>query len=205
MNRKIVVEAVIAAPVEEVWRRTQEPDLHLKWDIRFTTIRYLEELDERGFKKMDYRTRIGFGVEIYGTGSYLQNKPPHHSTFEFGSGDWKSLITLGKGIWLYEPHPEGTYFKTVYDYDTRYGALGRLFDRLLFRRVMQLATEWGFETLRRWCSGDEAALAARASRLRFVGFLIGRLFGKKTPPHAQSWLGGGQPAESRLLTAGNRE
>ena len=191
---KIVVEAVIPAPVETVWERTQEPDLHTRWDIRFSHIAYLPEKDERGFNLMDYRTKIGFGIEIAGIGRYLQNSPPKHSTFEFESSDWKSIITTGRGIWQYKPCIEGTYFRTVYDYETRYGRLGKFVDQILFRPVMQLATEWGFETLRLWCAAsDENVLLKRASKLRFVPFFVKRYLG--FPPlknAAQSWIGTGQ-------------
>jgi hypothetical protein len=196
--RKIVVEAIIHAPVEVVWERTQTPDRHVAWDIRFTDIQYLEATDERGFNLMDYRTDVCFGIEVQGIGRYLQNSPPHHSTFEFESGDWKSIITLGRGIWLYEPCAEGTYFKTVYDYGIRYGFVGRTLDALLFRNLMRVATEWGFETLRLWCAGDESVLAKRRSRLRFIKFFLGRLAGKRPAEGAaRSWLGSGQESELR--------
>jgi len=196
-HRKIVVEAIIPAPVEIVWERSQDPVEHVRWDIRFNDIRYRDDKDDRGFSLMDYRTRIGFGVTVDGIGKYLQNSPPHHSTFEFESDDWKSLITRGRGIWQYEPVGDGTYFKTVYDYGVRYGLAGRLLDYLLFRRLMQLATEWGFETLRHWCAGNDSVLTSRSSRLRFTLFFIARLFGK--PPAkgaATSWLGTGQESSS---------
>ena len=189
--RKIVVEAIIPAPVETVWERTQDPDQHVLWDIRFTDIRYLSEVDQAGFHLMDYRTRIGFGIGIRGTGRYLQNTPPRHSTFEFESQDWKSLIARGRGIWQYEPVAGGTCFKTVYDYDIRYGFAGRILD-LVFRRIMQLATEWGFETLRLWCGGDQSALGRRRSRRRFSLFLLSRLIGRSPAADAaRSWLGAG--------------
>ncbi|HEY6328614.1 MAG TPA: SRPBCC family protein [Blastocatellia bacterium] len=198
-RRKIVVEAIIPATPELVWERTQTPDLHLLWDIRFTHIRYFDEADDRGFQLMDYRTNIGLGIEVAGTGRYLQNSPPHHSTFEFSSTDWKSIITHGKGIWQYDPVPGGTYFKTVYDYDVRYAALGVLLDRLGFRSLMRLATEWGFETLRLWCCGDEAALSWRQSKWRFSRFFVSRLLGSRPAAEcAWSWLGTGQDSESKL-------
>lgn len=197
VQRKIVVEAMIPAPLATVWERTQTPDLHVRWDIRFSTIRYLDEKDQRGFNLMDYRTRIGFGVEVCGYGHYLQSTPLELSTFEFDSDDWKSLITKGRGLWLYKPYGEGTYFKTVYDYEIRHGMFGRVIDAVIFRNLMRLATEWGFETLRLWCSGNEDALTQRRSRFRFVLFLLKRLLGG-TPGAgaARSWLGTGQPAES---------
>lgn len=206
---KIIVEAVIPYNVETLWERSQNPDLHILWDIRFSHIKYLEETDEKGFQLMDYRTKIAFGVEIKGVGRYLQNVPLKHSTFEFASDDWKSLIKIGRGIWQYKPCAEGTYFRTVYDYETNYGFVGAFVDRILFRPLMQLATEWSFETLRRWCTNSkfqisdsklpeqapeiEDLLEDRRSYLRFVPFLLKRYFG--FPPksgEAASWLGTGQ-------------
>ncbi|MEW6131329.1 MAG: hypothetical protein AB1757_30145 [Acidobacteriota bacterium] len=196
--RKIVVEAIIPAPVEVVWERTQTPDLHTLWDIRFTHITYLDEQDACGFNLMDYRTDVVFGIEVAGIGRYLQNAPPHHSTFEFESADWKSIITLGRGIWQYEPCIEGTYFKTVYDYGVRYGVLGRLLDALVFRNLLRLSTEWGFETLRQWCAADESVVAKRRSRWRFMKFFLARLLGRKPAKGAaRSWLGSGQETELR--------
>lgn len=192
-NARIVVEATIPAPVEVVWERTQEPAQHLCWDIRFTHIAYRDEVDARGFRLLDYRTDVAFGIAVAGIGRYLHSTPLEHSSFEFDSDDWKSIIRNGRGIWLYESRPEGTYFKTVYDYERRYGMLGRVLDGLLFRRLLQLATEWSFETLRLWCSGKPEAVEARRSRARFLLFCMKRrFFAKPAPGAARSWLGSGR-------------
>jgi hypothetical protein len=194
--RKIVVEALIPASVETVWERTQEPELHVAWDIRFDQISYAGRKDERGYELLDYRTGIGFGVSVRGYGHYLQTTKLRHSSFEFDSKDWKSLIRNGRGIWLYEPRNGATYFKTVYDYDVRHGILGQLVDRFVFRRVLQLATEWGFETLRQWCAGDRSVLGPRRSRKAFIAFFVRRMLGR--PPEAgaaRSWLGRGREGE----------
>jgi uncharacterized protein YndB with AHSA1/START domain len=191
--RKIEVEVLIPAPVSLVWERTQNPEQHVKWDIRFTTIRNAEEVDAQGFHLLDYRTRIGLGVEIVGTGRYLQSVPLRHSTFGFDSADWKSIIKNGRGIWQYTPQENATLFRTVYDYDARGGVVGRLIDRMLFRPLLRYATEWGFETLRRWCAGDEQACARRRSVWRFLGFFLTRALGRSPPPGAaRSWLSDGK-------------
>ncbi len=206
---KIVVEAIIPCDVETLWARSQEPDLHILWDIRFSHINYLEKSDEKDFQLMDYRTKIGFGLEIKGIGRYLQNTLLKHSTFEFESDDWKSLIKIGRGIWQYKPCAEGTYFRTVYDYETNYALFGALVDRVLFRPMMQMATEWSFETLRRWCAFDDsrfeiqdsnfeksaiaAMLKKRTSKFRFALFFIKRYLGFPAKKgEANSWLGSGQ-------------
>ena len=200
--RKIVVEAIIAAPVAMVWERSQVPSLHTAWDIRFNHIAYLDQTDERGYHLMDYQTNIALGISIQGFGRYLTNSEPSHSSFEFDSDDWKSLIRNGRGIWLYRachdrPTDEATLFKTVYDYDVRYGWLGKALDRLIFRSLLQLATEWGFETLRLWCAGDESAVNVRRSRMRFAWFYLRRRCGwPPKPGAARSWLGTGQVTET---------
>ncbi|NTX63303.1 SRPBCC family protein [Myxococcus sp. CA051A] len=190
--QRIVAEVFIPAPVEVVWERTQDPALHTAWDVRFTSIRYLPEADARGFHLMDYRTHLGFGLEIIGWGRYLANTPHLRSTFEFGSEDWRSIILRGRGVWLYEQRPGGTFFKTVFDYRARYGVVGEVLDAVLFRPVMRLGTEWGFETLRQWCAGDEHAPTRGRSRWRFGLFILARVLGRAPAPGAaRSWLGRG--------------
>jgi len=190
---KIIVEAIIPCEVETLWDRSQNPDLHILWDIRFSHIKYTDELDEKGFQLMDYRTKIGFGLEIKGVGRYLQNTPLKHSTFEFESGDWKSIIKIGRGIWQYKPCAEGTYFRTVYDYETNYSVFGAIVDRAFFRPMMQLATEWSFETLRRWCDGREQEVEKRRSYLKFIPFFVKRYLGFAAKKgEAESWIGSGQ-------------
>jgi hypothetical protein len=194
-DRAIVVEVFIAAPVEQVWERTQEPEQHVRWDLRFDSIKYLDRVDARGHRLMEYRTSIGFGVSVRGSGNYLQSKIFEHSSFGFDSDDWKSLITAGTGVWIYERVPGGTNFKTVYDYRARFGLPGRIADRVFFRPVMRLATEWGFETLRLWCEGDLDAVARRHSRVRFAWFFARRILGRRPAPGAAaSRLGTHAPA-----------
>ena len=195
-ERKIVVEAIIPAPVDIVWRRSQDPEDHVRWDIRFDVIRYPPEQDARGFHLMDYRTSVALGIIIWGIGRYLHSTPLQHSTFEFDSDDWKSLIRHGRGIWLYRSCVQGTYFKTVYDYDARYGIFGQIVDWLVFRPLLQLATEWSFETLRLWCIGDDKVLQRRRSRWKFLSFFFRRrLGGASAKDAARSWLGTGKLEE----------
>src|SRR5258708_8439299 len=157
--RKIVVEAIIPAPVDVVWGRSQVPEQHTGWGIRLNHIAYLDRPDDRGYHLMDYRTNIALGVTIQGYGRYLSNSEHSHSSFEFDSDDWKSIIRNGRGIWLYRSCTGGTLFKNVYDYDVRHGWLGRVLDPALFRTPLQLATARGFEKLRHWHGRDDPATA----------------------------------------------
>src|SRR5258707_3918721 len=53
--------------MDELWEKTQNPQLHQRWDLRFNQIEYLpREAGEP--QKFLYRTRIGFGFTIDGNG-----------------------------------------------------------------------------------------------------------------------------------------
>lgn len=200
-NNKIVVESFINTPLELLWERTQNPHNHILWDIRFSEIKYLDEKDEKGFHLLSYITKVGFGVKVSGFGKYLYNKKYKQSTFEFWSEDFKSLINRGKGMWLYQSIGDKIYFKTVFDYDVKFGLLGRYLDKI-FRPMFCLATEWSFETLRLWCEEEDINVKARKKWFRFLFFLLRRKFkryDKKVKTY--SWLGGGSPSQSRLLNS----
>ena len=73
------------------------------------------------------------------------------SALKFRSDDLKSLILAGSGYWKYVPLPDGRMrFVTGYDYEVRFGILGRLIDRFVFRPIMGWATAWSFDRLRLW-------------------------------------------------------
>jgi hypothetical protein len=42
----IYVEVPIRASMEELWEKTQNPQLHQRWDLRFTQIEYLPRKDD---------------------------------------------------------------------------------------------------------------------------------------------------------------
>jgi DoxX-like family len=150
----IYVEILINGSLDEIWRRTQVPDLHERWDLRFTTIRYLPRPSEAEPQKFLYSTRIGFGLRIDGegesTGTREHATGVRTSALLFSSSDRKSLINEGSGYWQYHPTDAGVRFLTWYDYRTRLGPIGRAVDRFLFRPLIGWATAWSFDRLRLW-------------------------------------------------------
>jgi hypothetical protein len=153
-ERGIYVEILIRAGVDEVWRLTQTPALHERWDLRFTTIEYLPRPSESEPQRFLYSTRVGFGLRIDGEGESTGTRQgatgARTSALSFWSSDPKSLIEKGSGYWQYNPVADGVQFLTWYDYQTRFGAFGRLFDRLIFRPLIGWATAWSFDRLRLW-------------------------------------------------------
>lgn len=164
----IYVETRIRGSLDELWERTQQPHVHQRWDLRFSTIDYLPKPDSAHPQQFRYATRIGFGMNICGTGETVGQRDlsdgRRTSALRFQSDDPKSLIATGSGYWQYLPESDGVRFLTWYDYQTRFGLPGRLFDRLVFRPVMGWATAWSFDRLRLWIErGIEPEAARRAS------------------------------------------
>ena len=161
----IYVEILIKTSLEELWRRTQEPSLHRRWDLRFTRIEYLPRPHWSEPQRFLYATRIGLGLEIRGEGESVGTKDAADgsrvSALRFWSHDRRALIRSGSGYWRYIPTSAGIRFSTRYDYETRFGPVGRLVDRTLFRPLLGWATAWSFDRLRLWVEHDISPERAR--------------------------------------------
>ncbi len=150
----IYVETLIRKSVDEIWKLTQEPHLHERWDLRFDRITYLPRKAPADPQRFLYETRIGFGLSIQGTGESVGERELESgestSSLKFASDDPKSLIREGSGYWRYVPVEGGLRFLTWYDYQVRFGVFGRIVDRVAFRPLIGWATAWSFDRLRLW-------------------------------------------------------
>jgi hypothetical protein len=159
---KLTAETRIAADRDVVWRFSQTPALHARWDLRFTDIDDLPHSADDDRQRFRYATRIGFGLAIEGWGETVGARDRASSALRFGSEGATSLIREGAGSWSYQERDGAVTFSTVYDYETRYGLLGRLIDRLTLRPLMIWATRWSFDRLRLWIErGLEPEIALR--------------------------------------------
>ncbi|TMF81290.1 MAG: hypothetical protein E6I18_03320 [Chloroflexi bacterium] len=158
--------------METLWNATQKPDVHERWDIRFTEIRYLPRTRETEPQRFLYATRIGFGLRIEGEGESVgqsDRNGDRTSALRFWSDDRKSLIRTGSGYWRYVPTDAGVRFITQYDYETRFGVAGRALD-LAFRPLLGWATAWSFDRLRLWLErGAEPAATLERSLVHWIG------------------------------------
>lgn len=159
MSTPIYIERFIDCPIERLWQLTQSPELHERWDLRFSSITYLPNVSDDAPQRFRYTTRIGFGLAISGEGETAGERDgpggQRTSALKFWSDSPISLIRSGAGYWKYVPIDTGVRFITGYDYEVRFGAAGRLFDRLVFRPVIGWATAWSFDQLRLWAERDQ--------------------------------------------------
>jgi uncharacterized membrane protein YphA (DoxX/SURF4 family) len=148
----IYVEILIRGTMEDLWQKTQDPKLHQRWDLRFSEIDYLPRHESEA-QRFLYSTRIGAGMRINGegesTGERDDSSGRRTSALKFWSADPKSLIETGSGYWQYVPIDRGIRFLTLYDYRTRFGAAGKMLDKI-FRPLLGWATAWSFDRLRLW-------------------------------------------------------
>lgn len=178
MKRKpIYVEVDILAPIEEAWTYTQNPKLHEQWDLRFTSITYIEKKSVEEPQRFTYETKVMPGVVVRGWG---ESKGEHQkkdgtktSSLHFGTPQKISPIAEGKGYWQYIPYDRGLTFLTQYDYDVRYGKFGKLLDAM-FRPIMGWATALSFDVLKRWLEKGESP--ASQYRRFFLTIFISILF-----------------------------
>jgi uncharacterized membrane protein YphA (DoxX/SURF4 family) len=156
----IYVEILVRAPMDALWSHTQSPALHERWDLRFSRIKYLPRKDETEPQRFEYARRIGFGLEVIGEGETVGCRDSTDGSFasalKFGSDEPLSIIRDGSGYWKYIPTDDGVRFLTRYDYRTRFGVAGAVFDRLIFRPLIGWATAWSFDRLRLWLEQDVA-------------------------------------------------
>jgi DoxX-like family len=172
----IYVEIRMRVPMDALWAHTQTPALHEKWDLRFSRIEYLPRSRDTHPQRFRYTTRIGCGLEVSGEGETVGHRRlgdgSASSALKFASDEPVSIIREGSGYWKYIPTADGIRFLTWYDYRIRFGVLGAVFDRLVFRPLIGWATAWSFDRLRLWLEGRvDPAQAVRQTLVHFVARL----------------------------------
>ncbi|SED69009.1 SRPBCC family protein [Ruania alba] len=152
-RRGIYVEIGVAAPLDRVWQLSQEPTLHARWDLRFSSITPTTPTAD-GAMRFTYTRRVplhtvaGDGISI---GETHRPDGTRTSALRFATTDRLSPIRSGRGYWRYVPTQAGVRFLTGYDYEPGWG---RLLD-LIARPLLGWATAWSFDRLRIWAERDE--------------------------------------------------
>lgn len=135
-----------------MWRLTQDPASHARWDARFSDI---VPQRTRADGAQDFRYELDLVVHtIRGTGVSLATKESstgeRTSALLFDTDDALSPLGTGRGYWRYVPTADGVRFRTGYDYTPGWGWLGRLVDPVITRRFIWWLTARSFDRLRLW-------------------------------------------------------
>src|SRR5207244_11131350 len=103
---KLTAETVIKSDRDTVWRLSQTPQLHARWDLRFTDIEYLPRESTAEPQRFLYATRIGVGLAVKGWGETLGDRDGTTTALRFGATDAMSIIREGAGSWTYSDQVE---------------------------------------------------------------------------------------------------
>lgn len=145
----LYIEVLIRADIDTVWRLTQDPAEHPRWDLRFSAITPTTPL-ESGGSRFVYERSLPLHT-IRGTGTSLgeRQRPDgtRTSALRFTTADRLSPLGDGRGYWRYIPTENGVRFITGYDYTPGWGSL---VDRLFMRRLIGWMTAFSFDRLRIW-------------------------------------------------------
>lgn len=211
--KEIYVETSIHAPIDEIWEKTQNPSLHEKWDIRFSSITYLRKKDGEP-QKFTYTRSLFPGLKISGWGISSGNheKPDgtKSSSLHFGTSQKISPMKEGRGYWQYIPKDHGEVtFLTSYNYEPNFGKLGQLLDKFIFRPLMGWGTALSFDILKRWLEKSELPSSQYMRFFMTYGFslffafvwIFHGLVPKIITMHSEELLMTGQlfPVETALL------
>lgn len=195
--KQLYVEALIRADQDVLWERTQEPDQHRRWDLRFTEIDYLPPVEGQP-QRFRYATRVLPWLTVAGIGIAAgeRHRPDgtRTSALRFSSVHPLSLLAEGSGYWRYVPTADGIRFLTGYDYRPRWGAFGAVADRFLFRPLMGWATAWSFDRLRLWLERGTAPA-------RTLLHALGELAVRTAAVVLALVLAGGAPVAAAVLLA----
>jgi hypothetical protein len=166
--RGIYVETRVHAEGDALWHATQDLASHVRWDLRFSTIA-LARVDEHGHRVFTYTLRLPF-TTLTGEGTTVgERRRPDGtgtSSLVFGADQRCSPLQDGSGYWRYVPTDDGIRFLTGYDYDTPFGAAGRVVDSVAVRPAVGWLTARSFDALRIWL--EHGTPPERAHRRGFV-------------------------------------
>ncbi len=138
----IFVGTLIHADMDAVWRHTQDPALHTRWDVRFSTLRYLPRADRSQPQRFEFTTPIGITGkgEITATCSDANGVRTVSERFDCG---W--LTRDGWAHWQYVPTAHGVRLLTRFDFVT-----GPAIASQVVKLPLAYLTAWSFDRLRIW-------------------------------------------------------
>lgn len=173
----IHVEILVRAPMERVWKLSQDTDLHPRWDLRFSRIVPLRHGDE-GPVDFRYEFRLLLHA-IHGRGTSLGHRHREDgqatSVLKFDTADPLSPIGAGSGYWRYIPTKDGLRFITGFNYRPGMGVVGKALDSTVIRPALGWATALSFDRLRLWAESDVDPRTARNRWLLDAGARTGSL------------------------------
>lgn len=161
-GNQIYVEITMGVGLDRLWQLSQDPALHPRWDLRFSSIKPMasvpgtlpeEESAPERAQQFRYEFRLPLHT-VHGIGTSLGSRTSTDgsatSVLKFAASDALSPIASGAGYWRYLPVDGGIRFITGYNYRPGWGAAGKVLDARFIRPALGWATAVSFDRLRLW-------------------------------------------------------
>ena len=147
---KVITESVVVpVAVADVFSYVQDYDRRSEWDVRVKNAERLTAAPLGAGARVRYTFNGILGMTFWLEVDYIAYQPPQQSAIKVVRGSWGSIYREAAGSWHFEEVKEGTRFTTKFSYTLRWGAIGRLMDRLFVRRMSVLETRESLQNLRR--------------------------------------------------------
>ncbi len=131
---RVELEQVIHAPVEVVYAVAKDVEAFPQFMPDVKSVRVLER-SEDGSRMLTewvaYASQLK--LQVKWVEEDLWNDQERTCHFRQAKGDYDQM----EGVWRFEPHPEGTLFKCVLDYELRVPLLGAIVQKVVHHLVQQ--------------------------------------------------------------------
>jgi hypothetical protein len=140
--------------LDDLWRHSQDPALHARWDLRFSRIALLPRGGDDEPQRFTYERRLLPGLRRPRLGRDARRARPRGRQQRVGAGVRLRAAAVAdpRGLGLLALRAAARRRALPHPVRLR-AALGRgrrTVDRLVFRRLIAWATAWSFDRLRLW-------------------------------------------------------
>ncbi|MFN4033303.1 MAG: type II toxin-antitoxin system RatA family toxin [Fimbriimonadales bacterium] len=131
---RVELEVVIHAPLETVYAVARDVEAFPQFMPDVKSVRILETSDNGARTLTEWVAYASqLKLQVKWTEEDLWDDANHTCRFRQAKGDYDQM----EGLWEFLPHPEGTLFRSVLDYELRVPLLGAIVQKVVHHLVTQ--------------------------------------------------------------------
>lgn len=131
---RVELELVIHAPLETVYAVARDVEAFPQFMPDVKSVRILETSDNGARTLTEWVAYASqLKLQVKWTEEDLWDDANHTCRFRQAKGDYDQM----EGLWEFLPHPEGTLFRSVLDYELRVPLLGAIVQKVVHHLVTQ--------------------------------------------------------------------
>lgn len=131
---RVELEVVIHAPLQTVYAVARDVEAFPQFMPDVKSVRILETSDNGARTLTEWVAYASqLKLQVKWTEEDLWDDANHTCRFRQAKGDYDQM----EGLWEFLPHPEGTLFRSVLDYELRVPLLGAIVQKVVHHLVTQ--------------------------------------------------------------------